>query len=705
MKVLFLLESRKTPSSRFRVYNYTEYLKRAEIDYKTIAIPKNFLARIFIFFPIVFYDLVFIQKKVFHSWELMFIRLLAPKIVYDIDDAIMFIDRTLKDRGGRKSLSKNKRLFRTLNTADYIIAGNKYLADYIKKFNTNITIIPTPVDTKTYHLLDEERDHKNIVIGWIGTEGNLRYLHSLKNVFQKLQEKYSNIVIKIVCDRFINLENVNIEKKLWTLEDEVKDLQSFDIGIMPLNDDEWTRGKCGFKILQYMAVGIPSVSSSVGVNSDIVQDGVNGFLANNDHEWFEKLSLLIENKDLRIKIGRKGRGFVENRYSLDMSFSQFEKVLEYVISDKYRIDKKPNILHTENSNGWGGQEMRILMEAEELSKKGYKVLLACCSKGGLMKHAEKKGIRTFPVGIRNYFDLLAIYKIYRLIKKEKIDIVNTHSSKDSWVASFSTRLISKKRPVLIRTRHLSVPISTHLFNFIYQMPNMIITTCESTRKELININQIKEDQIISIPTGAVLEKYNLHEDSSDGLKKSLGIDEKSPIISKIAVLRSWKRHDTFLEAAKRVVMEIPEAKFLIVGEGPQRENIEQRIKDLGLAGNVIMTGYREDVPQILALSDMSVLVSGSAEGVPQIVVQSLAMRKPVVGTNVGGIPELILDGKTGILIEPNNPKVLAEKILLLLKDKDYAKQLGEAGRKLVEEKFSCKNMLKQLEELYQKLLN
>ena len=229
---------------------------------------------------------------------------------------------------------------------------------------------------------------------------------------------------------------------------------------------------------------------------------------------------------------------------------------------------------------------------------------------------------------------------------------------------------------------------------------MIITTCESTRKVMIRTNRLSENNVISIPTGVVLKKFDAHRNSSDGLKKSLEIDDKFPIICKIAVLRSWKRHDIFLEAARRIVQEIPEARFLIVGEGPQRENIKKRIKKLGLTENVIMTGYREDIPGILAISDISVLVSDSAEGVPQIIVQSLAMKKPVIGTNVGGIPELIIDGKTGILIEPNNPDILAEKILILLRDKDFAKRLGEEGRKLVEERFSSAIMVDKLERIY-----
>ena len=140
MKVLFLLESRKTPSSRFRAYNYSEFLKKAGIAFTSIAIPKNFLARFFIFLPIPFYDLVFVQKKIFHVWELVIIRALATKIIYDIDDAIMFMDKPAEESGLERirTIGKNKRFYRTLNTVDYVIAGNRYLVNIIRKYNTNI---------------------------------------------------------------------------------------------------------------------------------------------------------------------------------------------------------------------------------------------------------------------------------------------------------------------------------------------------------------------------------------------------------------------------------------------------------------------------------------------------------------------------------------------------------------------------------------
>ncbi|MFQ6672480.1 MAG: glycosyltransferase, partial [Candidatus Tectimicrobiota bacterium] len=246
-------------------------------------------------------------------------------------------------------------------------------------------------------------------------------------------------------------------------------------------------------------------------------------------------------------------------------------------------------------------------------------------------------------------------------------------------------------------------IATHRLNIVYHLPDVIITTCESTRRDMIERNRIDERSIFSIPTGVVLDQYDPCY-RAPHLKEELGIAEDAPVIAKVAVLRSWKRHDIFLLAARQVLAHEPAARFLIVGEGPQRKNLERMIKKLDLEGAVVMTGYRTDVPAILSITDVSCLVSDSAEGVPQAVTQSLAMGKATIGTNVGGIPELIIDGVTGYLIPPEDPDILADRILALLDDPARAQAMGTAGRRLIEERCTSEIMVGQLERLYQEIL-
>ncbi len=358
------------------------------------------------------------------------------------------------------------------------------------------------------------------------------------------------------------------------------------------------------------------------------------------------------------------------------------------------------ILHTESSDGWGGQEIRILSEAIEFLRRGHTVKILCPPESGLAKNALREGIPTFLMRIKHILDIQSLWRIKKLIQRENFHVVNTHSSIDSWVASFAAKLA--KVPVLVRTRHLSVPVSTHPLNFIYKIPDAVIATGESIRKKLIEDNHLNPSQVVSIPTGVSLDKFS-PKVIAPHLKSELGLNESGAVITMVAVLRSWKRHDIFLEAARHILPHYPSARFLVVGEGPVRSRIHERIKELELDGTVLMTGYREDIPEILSVTDVAVLTSESYEGVPQAVLQYLATEKPVVATDVGSISEAIQDGRTGILVPSNNVGSVADAILKLLNDKQLAGRFGKNGRRLVEQKFTSQAMVEDTLKLYNEI--
>nr|HID59266.1 glycosyltransferase family 1 protein [Desulfobacterales bacterium] len=355
------------------------------------------------------------------------------------------------------------------------------------------------------------------------------------------------------------------------------------------------------------------------------------------------------------------------------------------------------VLHTEWSNGWGGQEIRILLDALGLKERGYDVFIICPPRSGLAIEARKRGIPTCLLRIKHTFDLRALRKIFRFIREKNITVVNTHSSVDSWVASFAARIA--KVPVLVRTRHLSVPIPKHFLNFVYKLPDAIITTGESIRKMMIETDRTGGKKILSIPTGVVLSRFHPGI-SSDRIKRELSIQKGTKVVTLVAVLRSWKRHDIFLEAARAVLLDMPETIFLIVGDGPGSYKIQRKIQELGIENSVVMTGYREDIPEILAASDVCVLTSESSEGVPQAILQYLAMEKPVVATNAGSISELIKPDETGILVRPNDVDAIAEGIIRLLKDKEFSMSLGRNGRALVEKYYNYEDMIDRTIDLY-----
>lgn len=355
------------------------------------------------------------------------------------------------------------------------------------------------------------------------------------------------------------------------------------------------------------------------------------------------------------------------------------------------------VLHTEWSNGWGGQEIRILLEAGGLIERGYEASILCTPGSRLAIEGARNGIDTPVVRMRHGFDMAAVWNAINIIREKKITVVNTHSSVDSWISSFAAMIT--RVPVLVRTRHLSVPIPKHFLNFVYKMPDAIITTGESIRDMMTEENRLNGNKIFSIPTGVMLNRFS-PEVSGEGVRREFGIEKGAKVVTIVAVLRSWKRHDLFLEAAKDVLESMPRIVFMIVGDGPGRENIQRRIRELGLGNHVVMTGYREDIPEVLSASDVCALTSSKAEGVPQSVLQYLAMKKPVVATDAGSISEVIRPEETGLLVEPNNPARVAGAIVRLLKDDRLAERLGENGRRLVEKYYDYGRMMDRTIELY-----
>jgi glycosyltransferase involved in cell wall biosynthesis len=361
-----------------------------------------------------------------------------------------------------------------------------------------------------------------------------------------------------------------------------------------------------------------------------------------------------------------------------------------------------NILHTEWSNGWGGQEIRIFLDASVLTEMGHRVTLLTVPQSGLAERAKAAGLRVIEMPMRNAFDPLALSQMIRLFRREKFDVVNTHSSVDSWLGSMAAKITGT--PLLVRTRHLSVPLNTHALNFVYKWPHGMVTTAEMIRQRMIQVNGMDGERIVSIPTGVDLKRFDPNLDAGK-VKESLKIPPDAKVVTMVAVLRSWKRHDVFLEAAARISQSHDKVYFLVVGEGPQRNGVKTHIDRLNLADRAIMTGYRDDVEKLLAISDVCVLTSESSEGVPQSVLQYQAMARPVVASNAGGIPEIVLDGKSGLVCQVNDPDDVAEKITRLLNDPALASTLGQNARKRVEERHSLKAMAKQTLAFYKRLFH
>lgn len=312
MRILFLVPRLDKASTRYRVLQYLPFLEAAGSTCTVRPLSRAPRQWGMLLREVRRADVVVVQKKLFSRFEILLLRRLARRLVYDFDDAVMYKDAAASDRQQRR---QRRRFEITVARADLVIAGNRYLRQEALTANPRVELLPTPLDLERYRLRPPMADN-GVVLGWIGSRGTLKYLQQLTPVLEEVGRRFPGVRLKIVADAFFDLRALPVEKKPWSEAEEIADLHSFDIGLMPLADDVWTRGKCGFKLLQCMAVGLPVVCSPVGINAEIVSDGVEGFWATDQTEWVQRLGELIADAGLRAAMGERARRKVESGYSL-----------------------------------------------------------------------------------------------------------------------------------------------------------------------------------------------------------------------------------------------------------------------------------------------------------------------------------------------------------------------------------------------------
>lgn len=308
-----------THSYLLNVEDYAFFYKKGAYLYKIYILLRSLFIRFRDVIQASHFDAVFIQRESFMLGTTIFERLISGmgvKIIYDFDDAI-WLSNVSESNKELEYLKRPTKIKYLLHIADCVIAGNPYLADYAKQFNAHVKVIPTTIDTDTYKPCVRFRNKKVVSIGWSGSLTTILHFDFITPILEEIQKKFQDKVeFLVVGAKSYQHERLNIKSIAWTAETEVASLNHFDIGIMPLPDNNWTRGKCGLKALQYMALGIPAVVSDVGVNASIVRNGKDGFVAKSSQEWVAYLSLLIEQPHLRKEMGTKGRQRVEQYYSL-----------------------------------------------------------------------------------------------------------------------------------------------------------------------------------------------------------------------------------------------------------------------------------------------------------------------------------------------------------------------------------------------------
>jgi glycosyltransferase involved in cell wall biosynthesis len=335
------------PSQRFRFEQYFESLSESGFEFdvkpfldeqamiylyepgnffrKVWKVKRGLLKRCFQLFSLCRYDYVFIHREAAAIgppvYEWLISKIFRKKIIFDFDDAIW-----LKNTSSTNSvISLFKRYRNAENVCSWawkVSCGNDYLADHARKFNKNVVVNPTTIDTENHHNRVKEFSDDRITIGWTGTHSTIKYLDALLPILKKLEAEF-DFTLLVIADRAPEFELKSLKFVPWSKESEIDDLLRMDVGVMPLEDDKWANGKCGFKALQYMSLGIPAMVSPVGVNTKIVDNDVNGWICTSEAEWEQTLRSVLK-KQIELKsFSSAARAKIEAHYSVRSNTPNF----------------------------------------------------------------------------------------------------------------------------------------------------------------------------------------------------------------------------------------------------------------------------------------------------------------------------------------------------------------------------------------------
>lgn len=355
--------------------------------------------------------------------------------------------------------------------------------------------------------------------------------------------------------------------------------------------------------------------------------------------------------------------------------------------------KKWRILHTESSNGWGGQEMRILREALGMRQRGHEVVFAVVKGGQLVERAKNHGFLVYEIDFSRYVAPIALRRIIRIINTHQIHLINTHSSLDAWIGGIAARMTGRS---IVRTRHLSTAIRAGLNSrLLYgKLADFVVTTSSSVVSTITSQANISKERCRCIATGIDPAVLQVDPRQVEGFRNNFA-PEGQLLVGTACIVRSWKGIEDLLYAADQ----LRECRWVIIGGG-YLERPKQLVKKLQLEGIVHFTGHLENPYPAIASLDFFTLLSTAHEGISQALLQAAYLHKPLIATRVGGSPEVCIDGETGRLVSPSNPSEVVQVIRQLIDHPIQCKQMGERAHDLVVNAFTITDTLNEMESVY-----
>jgi sugar transferase (PEP-CTERM/EpsH1 system associated) len=363
-----------------------------------------------------------------------------------------------------------------------------------------------------------------------------------------------------------------------------------------------------------------------------------------------------------------------------------------------------NVLHLCESSDTGGAESMLVSLVESLDKTRYRSMVCLLSEGWLNVQLEKRKIETVVIPQPHSFDIPWLFRAFSLLKSRDIDVMHSHEFATNVYASFLSRVTGI--PVVTTVHGKNYYGEKWRRRMAYRFvarQSLMVAVSHDLKRFLAHQVAIPQDSIRVVHNGIDLSRYAVQGKNHRSVRDELGISADQRVIGTVGNLFTVKGQTYLLRACQTVARAFPDFALLVAGEGEQLGKLEKEASDLGIAGNVKFLGFREDVPSLLQAMDIFVLPSLS-EGLPLSILEALSLQKPVVATNVGGIPEIVEDGVTGYLVPPRDPEALADKILLLLQHPQTAANMGQAGRKKVEEDYGLDKMVREYQFLYEEAL-
>ena len=384
------------------------------------------------------------------------------------------------------------------------------------------------------------------------------------------------------------------------------------------------------------------------------------------------------------------------------------------------MPNKAKVLHIITRLDKGGSAENTFLTVKGLDKEKYDVTLMSGpvedARQERRTQVEEYGIRYIhlPVLVRNIhmvYDLIALFKIYRFLAKEKFDVVHTHTSKAGLLGRFAAKLAGT--PLVVHTPHghifygyfrrLKTKMFIRLEKIASRMTNKIVALTDREKSDYITHKIVREGKCIVIHSGIELDRYReLTIEEKNKLKKEIGIPEDAMVVGTAGRLISVKGPEFMIKASQHISLESPETYLVFAGDGPLKEDLQTLAKETGTDKNIIFLGWRDDVPRILSVFDIFLLPSLN-EGMGRVLAEAMALGKPIVASNVGGIPDLVIHGKNGYLVPPQNPEKLAKYTQLLLEDKDKREKMGRAGKEMASG-FTHEAMVQKIARLYEELM-